>query len=224
MSAVPLFLREDFRQAVGPALRPGGLGLTARALALCGLPAGAMIADLGCGCGASLALLAQGGFRAVGVDRCSALLAQAATLAPKAALACGDIRNLPLASRSCDAVLCECVLSVTGHAEAAFSGIRRILRPGGFFACSDVYLRTTPGVAAQRAVGCPAGAVSRQQLEAFFARSGLTVRLFEDHSGHLAQLAGQLLFAGFSREALGACGHNAGKPGYYLCIAQAEDQ
>ena len=37
------------REATGDIIRPGGLALTDRALALCQLPAGARVLDVGCG-------------------------------------------------------------------------------------------------------------------------------------------------------------------------------
>ena len=222
MSGVPLFLREDFRRTAGPALRPGGVGLTARALDFCRLPAGALVADIGCGCGASLALLTGTGLRAVGVDASPDLLAQAAGCAPRAVLVRGQARYLPLADKRCAAVLCECVLSVTDDPLAALVEMRRIVRPGGFLICSDVFLRSPAGCAIHRAAGCAAGAVSEKRVRERFRRAGFAIRLFEDHSRELARLAGQLLFSGVSRDALGACGQAGGRPGYYLCVAQAE--
>ena len=45
------------REAIGPALRPGGLDLTERAARYCGLAAGDLVLDVGCGIGATAAFL-----------------------------------------------------------------------------------------------------------------------------------------------------------------------
>jgi len=57
-------------QAVtGPALRPGGLELTRRSLALCDLPAGARVVDIGCGTGVTVHYLRRHcRLRAFGLD------------------------------------------------------------------------------------------------------------------------------------------------------------
>lgn len=222
MSRPPLFERDDFLRAAGPALRPGGTSLTALALDHCRLPEGAPVADVGCGRGASLEFLCGRGFRAVGVDPSPELLAEAVRHAPRALLVRGGAEALPLAAGVFAAVFCECVLSVTRDPDRALSEMRRILAPGGLLVCSDLYLRDPVLPAAGLAPGCAAGAVPRPLVESRLAGAGFIIRVFVDHSRLLAELAGTLLFAGMSRESLGICGQGGGRPGYYLCIAEAE--
>ena len=68
-----LWERPDFRRAAGDAWRPGGVELTGRALDACAslglLAQGGTVLDLGSGAGATLRLLAQRGYRAVGLDK-----------------------------------------------------------------------------------------------------------------------------------------------------------
>lgn len=55
----PLCQRELFRLASADCLRPGGVELTERGLAHCAFGGGERVADLGCGPGVTLALLAE---------------------------------------------------------------------------------------------------------------------------------------------------------------------
>ncbi|GFK92184.1 Demethylrebeccamycin-D-glucose O-methyltransferase [Fundidesulfovibrio magnetotacticus] len=218
-----LFELEDFLRAAGPALRPGGTTLTALALEHCRLPEGALVADVGCGRGASLALLEGKGFRAVGIDPSAALLSQAPREAPGARLALGRAEALPFKPGRFAAAFCECVLSLTADPLRALREIRRVLAVGGFLALSDLYLRDPQAGGAEPPPGCASGTVSRQTLEERLRQAGFAVLVFVDHSRLLAELAGRLLFAGLSIKDLGLGGPCRGRPGYCLCIAQRED-
>ncbi|MDR0446570.1 MAG: methyltransferase domain-containing protein [Oscillospiraceae bacterium] len=106
------------RDLAAASRHPGGLPLTQRAVRLSGLPPGARILDIGCGDGASVRLLRQLGFDAVGIDE--------------------RAEGLPYASGEFDCVLMECVLSVLDDPEAALREARRVLTPRGTFILSDV--------------------------------------------------------------------------------------
>jgi len=183
--------REDVRRATGETLRPGGLTLTERALDLCQLPAGARVLDLGCGTGATVARLRAGGLAAAGLDCSTALLGQARTR--RVPLLAGRAQTLPLAGACLDAVFCECVLSAAGEPEATLAEIARVLRPGGLFVLTDLYLRPGPA-ASPTAKGCVGGAVYRDVLLDRLAGQGLTPLRFEDHTKLLADLTCRLIF------------------------------
>ncbi|WP_243360198.1 DVU_1556 family methyltransferase [Fundidesulfovibrio terrae] len=226
MDPVPLFEREAFRDVAGQALRPGGTRLTSLALEHCLLAPGAPVADVGCGRGASLKLLAGQGFTPIGLDPSPRLLAEARELeasGPAGALVRGTAEAIPLRSGAFAAVLCECVLTVTRDPRLALAEMRRILAPGGLLLLTDIYLRDPVDALAPRAAGCASGAVSRPEMEDRLRGAGFCVRVFEDHSRLLAELAGRLVFAGLDRAELGIGCSGAGRPGYYLCIATAED-
>jgi len=249
--APPLFETEVFRAAAGQALRPGGTALTGSALDRCTIPVGSRVADVGCGRGATLAMLVERGFSALGLDPSAELLAEArvalcqaegdvpkdpAQLANRAdrgipaglgRLVRGTAEHIPLTSGSLTAVTCECVLSVSRDKAQALAEIRRILVPGGVLILSDLYRRSLSGTSCWPA-GCAAGAVPREEVEALLAGAGFRLHIFEDHSRLLAELAGRLIFAGFPAQSLAAGCREAGlaglgRPGYYLCIAYAEE-
>ncbi len=222
----------ELRQAAGETLRPGGLELTQRALAICDLAPGARVLDLGCGLGASAAFLAEQGMTALGLDSAADKLAEARSLHPGLALVRGDAQDPPLAGNSLEAVFCECVLSLCPRPQAVLTACRRLLRPGGWLVLSDLYLRRpelAPAPAAGAGSGCLAGARGKGALLELVARAGLELALWEDHSRLLNQLAARLVFACGSLAGLWAflglgesCGADPrpAKPGYYLLLAR----
>jgi len=67
-------------------------------------PAGGRVLDLACGAGRHLRVLRERGLRAVGLDLSAALLRRARSVAADLPLARGDMRTLPFAGGSLDAV------------------------------------------------------------------------------------------------------------------------
>lgn len=214
VASTPLHALPEARAVLGAAWRPGGLTLTARALALADLAPGARALDMGCGAGATLDLLRRRGLRPLGLDRDPAVTD--ATLP----VARADARRLPLADASLDAVCCECVLSCLGPdrepmAQALAEAVR-VLRPGGALILSDCFRRRAASGAP--AAGCLAGAPSMETWLDMLDAAGLRARRLEDHSRSLAELAARLVWAGV----LPAC--QAGSAGYFLCIAVKEQE
>lgn len=219
----PLFARADFGAVAGETLRPGGLALTRRALALAELPAAALVADLGCGPGATARLLAQAGHRVLALDCSPELLTQTRGPGVSPLLAQAQAQALPLAAACLDAVFCECVLSVTGAASAVLAEAARTLKPGGVLVLSDLYLRggSAPALGAG---DCLSGALPERWLLNALHAAGFAVQSFEDHSRLLAELAARLVFAGLPRARLD-CGCASGqRPGYFLCLARTRAQ
>jgi SAM-dependent methyltransferase len=96
-------------------------------------PSGTVL-DLCCGPGRHTAPLAALGFSVTGIDVDLHALRQARTRAPNAAFVRGDMRCIPLATASADAVLC--MWQSFGHFTntsnvAVFGEMARVLRPGG---------------------------------------------------------------------------------------------
>ena len=93
-----LWERPDFRRAAGDAWRPGGVALTSRALDWCAasgwLPPGGLVLDLGSGAGATLRLLAERGYRAVGLDKhADAAVLTGDNQTDSCALVCADLSH-----------------------------------------------------------------------------------------------------------------------------------
>jgi SAM-dependent methyltransferase len=217
----------------GGVLRPGGLALTARALALCALPPRARVLDLGCGNGATVGHLRHGhGARAVGLDRSRARLPRGPGAAP---FALADAAVLPVRTASLDAVVMECCLSALARPEAALAECRRVLAPGGALIVTDLYRRPPDGARGDRDdTGAPAPPAlpSRGDVVGGVADQGFELLRWEDHSRALAELAARLVLTHGSLAPLGDPCRTApgvlaalrerargGRPGYFLLLA-----
>ncbi len=105
------------------------------------LPEGLRIADLGCGTGALLPVLAQGSASVVGVDREAAMLEVAASRTAEltnVTVAAGRLDQLPLGSGSIDLALCQLVLHHVRDLGPVFAEVARVLTPGGRLVILDM--------------------------------------------------------------------------------------
>jgi arsenite methyltransferase len=139
-------------------------------LALAAIQPGATVLDLGSGAGfdALLACHRVGPTgRVIGVDMTDDMLdtarRNAAQLgASNVEFRKGRIETLPVEDASVDLVISNCVINLSPDKSAVFREIRRVLKPGGQFAISDlVLLRDLPPDVAKNVnayVGCVAGA------------------------------------------------------------------
>ena len=101
------------------------------------------VLDLCCGPGRHAAPLAERGYRVLGLDLDDAALRDARNRAPSASFIRGDMRQLPLASGSMDAVLC--MWQSFGHFDAesnaaVLAEMARVLRGNGRLVL-DIYHR-----------------------------------------------------------------------------------
>jgi ubiquinone/menaquinone biosynthesis C-methylase UbiE len=99
------------------------------------LPQGGDILEIGCGRGIALEPLAEllRPRSLTGLDIDMELLVEARAASATATLVHGDIRRLPFVQDSFDLIVDFGTCYHVADAEAALSGIERVLRPGGFF-------------------------------------------------------------------------------------------
>jgi SAM-dependent methyltransferase len=217
----------------GGVLRPGGMDLTRRVMASCGLPPDARVIDVGCGSGATVECLRREfGLAACGVDVERRFGRAAENSRP---LAQAHVLRLPVRSGAVSAVVCECVLSLLPDPDAAVTEFRRVLVDGGRLVVTDMYVRAqdrTGELNSLPPASCLKGALPRHAIELRLKRHGFHVLAWEDHSPALKRLAAQLVFACGSLKAFwsaaGACGAadpsgvRHARPGYFACVARKE--
>jgi ubiquinone/menaquinone biosynthesis C-methylase UbiE len=104
---------------------------------LTGLPAGARIADLGCGSGAFTERLRQAGYRAMGIDISPKLIAVGKSKYPGLDLVEGDVEHLPFPDGSFDGVLLSGLVHHFPDPARCAAETFRILRSGGHFMAFD---------------------------------------------------------------------------------------
>jgi SAM-dependent methyltransferase len=155
-------------------------------LALAEIQPGMTVLDLGSGAGfdAFLAWRKVGPTgRVIGVDMTDDMLKLARENATKLGAANvefrkGVIERLPLDDNSVDLVISNCVINLSTDKPAVFREIRRVLKPGGRMAVSDlVLLKELPPDVAQSVsayVGCIAGASLMHDYVRLALEAGLT--------------------------------------------------
>lgn len=220
------YARRGARLLLGATAHPGGEALTRHVLGRLHLPVGALVADVACGDGATLSLLARAGVLAVGVDVEPRAVAVARRHGPAVV---GDAHALPLATGAYDAVLVECAVSTFTDPARALADAARVLRPGGQLAMTDVVLRrdlAPPDVVA--AVDRLTGARTVPQYAALLERAGLHVVRTEDRADDARalcrRLAARLTVVGARRSAATArsCARavESGALSYALLVAR----
>jgi SAM-dependent methyltransferase len=158
--------------------------------ALASLKPGEVVLDLGSGGGFDVFLAgprvgAPG--RAIGVDMTADMLSKARrntaayrerTGLDNVEFRLGEIEHLPVADRSVDVVISNCVINLSPDKAQVWREIARVLKPGGRVAVSDLaLLRPLPEAVLEMVsawVGCVAGAVLVSETEAHVRGAGLT--------------------------------------------------
>ena len=206
-------------------LRPGGLELTDRLVAAAALPPGAVVLDVGCGAGATVARLEDDhGLQAIGLDASGDRVRRAREARPDLVFTPGRAEALPYPDASFDGVLCECVLSTVDDAGAVMAEIGRVVRPRGAVMLSDLYVRagsdTAPG-------GGMPSLGRREEVEALLAAAGLAMEVWEDQSAALGRYLWDLAGSGErrppapERRSASAAGRRFG---YFICVARQTER
>jgi len=114
------------------------------------LAPGEHVLDVGCGAGTDSLVAAQmvgSQGRVVGIDMTPEMLSKARSAAADAAIAHvefvqGEVEELPFADETFDVVISNGVIDLIPDKDAVFSGIFRVLRPGGRIQLADVTIQT----------------------------------------------------------------------------------
>lgn len=143
-------------------------------VALASIKEGETVLDLGSGAGfdAFLAARAVGkSGRVIGVDMTPEMLDKARGNARKGGYGnvefrLGEIENLPVADRTVDIIISNCVINLSPDKERVFREAFRVLKPGGRLMVSDIVLLNRLSAALKESieayVGCVAGAVMKE--------------------------------------------------------------
>jgi len=216
-------------------LRPGGIDLTRRAIALCDLRAGARVLDLGCGSGEGTEYLYRKlRFDTIGMDLSASACRSSRRRDRELPIVCADATRLPFASASADALIAECVLSLINDKSPALAEFNRVLKPGGRLAITDMYTRRPDAMSrlySMRRV-CVFGMIKRPELESELVRLGFSIEVWEDHTDALRNLIARFVFEQGSLEQLWTSSQTkpaesqqisdalkAARPGYFLLVA-----
>jgi cyclopropane fatty-acyl-phospholipid synthase-like methyltransferase len=120
------------------------VAMTDHLLDLAGVGPGDRVLDIACGYGGTLRALAARGCRPAGIDISEVCVTaarranEAAGLADRIAVAPGDFHAIDSPDGAFDAAVCQESLIHSRDKPRVFAEVRRILRPGGVFALSDI--------------------------------------------------------------------------------------
>ena len=156
--------------------RPGGLELTRLGLEFCQFTPAARLLDIGCGAGATVALLTNLGYQAIGVD-----------LLPTENGIQADAAALPFDDDSFDGILFECSFSKITTADTALSEAHRVLKPNGKLLMTDFYARGQPAEFSGVLGRMESQIAILQRLQSV----GFRTIIWQDHSETLPQFWGQ---------------------------------
>lgn len=161
--------------------------------ALAGIKPGEVVLDLGSGAGFDCLLAAQRvgpAGRVIGVDMTDAMLERARSNAQKSGLGNvefrkGEIEALPVEDGAVDVAISNCVLNLVPDKDRAFREIRRVLKPGGRLAVSDMAWQVEPPATVRRdieaLVGCIGHALVLDDYVARLKRAGFKRVEVEQH-------------------------------------------
>lgn len=184
------------RLVEGP-LHPGGADATEQLLTDAGVTAGTRLLDVGCGSGGAVERAASRGARSVGLDH-----------APGTQRAIrGDLDAIPVADGTMDVVLAECALCLADEFSGAVAETRRVLRPDGRLALSDVVVDAELSVPEPVArLLCLTGARDRTRVTGAVERAGFEITQMRDHGDQLLSMRDRIEQAVDYERLLGAMG------------------
>jgi len=177
------YSEEDLAAVAGDANLNLGCG---NPTGIAGLETGDTVLDLGSGGGFDCFLAARevgADGHVIGVDMTPEMVEKArenveTNAASNVEFRLGEIEHLPVADKSVDVILSNCVINLSPDKSQVFREAYRVLRPGGRVAISDVVLTTELPADLQtdpRSVAaCVGGAASIPALETMLTEAGFT--------------------------------------------------
>jgi arsenite methyltransferase len=204
--------------------------------ALAGLGEGEVVLDLGSGGGIDVFLAAkrvgQSG-RVIGVDMTPEMIDLARQNARKVGAGnvefrLGEIEHLPVADRSVDVIISNCVINLSPEKEAVFKEAYRVLRSGGRLLVSDMMVDGLPDEVRKNVAAwasCIGGAI---KLDDYLAKireagfTGLEILKNDEYSRQLVEDSLDSFIKGFSDEDQAALRSLADKAKDGLSISHAD--
>jgi ubiquinone/menaquinone biosynthesis C-methylase UbiE len=222
-------------------IRPGGLELTKRAIALNPFIPGSPVLDIGCGNGVTLDYLQNvKRLKPIGIDLSSVLALEAHTRNPFLPILIGNAEKLPFCDNMFEGVILECTLSLIEDRLTALNECRRILRPFGKVIISDLYARNPVGIPGLRKLPsdcCLRRATDSSELKELVQTAGFDVDIWEDQSDLLKEFTFRILwsygsmenFWGLTKETIEnheemSQAIRESRPGYFLLVGHKRAQ
>jgi len=197
LSCCSTFYEQDWvRILADDIFHPGGEDLSRRTIAAMDLPANATVADLGCGTGTTALMLARDfSLQVTGVDLSATSIERAVerTETNNAAVRFihGDAQKLPFEENEFDGILAECSFSLFTDQEAVLAEIRRVLKPGGRLAITDMAIGGPLPADIAEVISpwtCLVDAMDQQIYAQGFAAAGFSIQVIADESPGLINL------------------------------------
>jgi len=152
--------------------------------AIAALEPGETVLDLGSGggfdCFLAVRQVGETG-RVIGVDMTPEMIRKARANAAKSGFQnvefrLGEIEHLPVADRSVDVILSNCVINLSPDKAAVFQEAFRVLKPGGRLAIADIVATAALPEDIRNdlalRVGCVGGAAAVDEIETFLREAG----------------------------------------------------
>jgi SAM-dependent methyltransferase len=221
-------------------IRPSGFDIIEQAALTASLKAGKAVLDVGCGEGESLSWLRERfGVCGVGIDKSEEMIRRGKERDATLDLRVGEADFLEFPSRSFDAVLMECVLSLVERQTEALHEAWCVLKPGGVLILSDLCFRPKQAAesGAEQELLAADGIFHVDALIRACETLGFTCLMRQDKSKELDAFVAEKIFEYGSLQAYfaailpegedPACYCKADmqsrKPGYFLLVMEKEE-
>ena len=197
LSCCSTFYEQDWvRNLAEDIFHPGGEDLTRRTIAAMDLPVHATLADLGCGTGTSALMLARDfDLQVSAVDFSAANIERAIEKTDSDSAVVrfiqADAQKLPFEDDEFDGILAECSFSLFAEQVAVLAEIKRVLKPGGRLAITDMAIGGALPADIAEIISpwtCLVDAMDQQTYAQGFAAAGFEIQVIADESAGLTNL------------------------------------